>query len=71
MITSRGSNGPNIMTAEWVMQISYQPVLIGVFIHEGSQTLKNIEKSKEFGINVASQEQQLKLIFQVAIPELK
>ena len=45
------------MTAEWVMQISYQPVLIGMFIHEGSQTLKNIEKSREFGINVASQEQ--------------
>lgn len=45
------------MTAEWVMQISYQPVLIGAFIHKGSQTLKNIEKIKEFGINVASQEQ--------------
>jgi flavin reductase (DIM6/NTAB) family NADH-FMN oxidoreductase RutF len=57
MITSRGANGPNVMTAEWVMQISYKPVLIGVFIHEGSQTLKNIEKTKEFGINVASQEQ--------------
>jgi len=57
MITSRGPNGPNIMTAEWVMQISYQPMLIGVFIHEESQTIKNIEKTKEFGINVASQEQ--------------
>ncbi|MFZ0184201.1 MAG: flavin reductase family protein [Nitrosotalea sp.] len=57
MITSRGTNGPNVMTAEWVMQISYQPVLIGAFIHEGSQTLKNIEKTKEFGINVASQKQ--------------
>lgn len=57
MITSRGVNRPNVMTAEWVIQISYQPVLIGVFIHKGSQTLKNIEKTKEFGINVASQEQ--------------
>lgn len=57
MITSRGTNGPNVMTAEWVMQISYHPVLIAVFIHEGSQTLKNIEKTKEFGINVASQKQ--------------
>ena len=57
MITSRGSNGPNVMAAEWMVQISYQPVLIGVFIHEGSQTLKNIEKTREFGINVASQEQ--------------
>jgi flavin reductase (DIM6/NTAB) family NADH-FMN oxidoreductase RutF len=45
------------MTAEWVMQISYKPVLVGMFIHESSQTLKNIEKTREFGINVASQEQ--------------
>ena len=57
MITSIGVNGPNIMTAEWTMQISYQPVLIAVFIHKGSETLKNIEKTKEFGVNVASQEQ--------------
>ncbi len=45
------------MAAEWVMQISYQPVLIGAFVHEGSQTLKNVERTKEFGINVASQDQ--------------
>ena len=57
MITSRGAKGPNIMTAEWVIQVSYEPVLIAVFIHKGSETLKNIEKTKEFGVNVASQEQ--------------
>ncbi len=57
MITSTGAKGPNIMTAEWVMQISYNPVLIAVFVHKGSQTLKNIEKTKEFGVNVASKEQ--------------
>ena len=57
MITSRGTHGPNGMAAEWVMQISYDPVLIAAFIHKGSQTLKNIEKTKEFGVNVASQEQ--------------
>ncbi len=57
MITSRGTKGPNIMAAEWVLQISYNPVLIAIFIHKGSQTLKNIEKTKEFGVNVASKEQ--------------
>ena len=57
MITSRGVKGPNIMAAEWVLQISYNPVLIAIFIHKGSQTLKNIEKTKEFGVNVASKEQ--------------
>lgn len=57
MITSRGPQGHNIMTAEWVMQISYSPVLIAVFIHDGSYTIKNIAKTKEFGVNVASQGQ--------------
>jgi flavin reductase (DIM6/NTAB) family NADH-FMN oxidoreductase RutF len=57
MITSRGPDGPNIMAAEWVIQISYNPMLIGIFIHEGSQTRRNIEKTKEFGVNVASQGQ--------------
>ncbi len=57
MITSRGTKGPNVMAAEWVMQISYSPVLIAIFIHSGSQTIKNIEKTKEFGVNVASKDQ--------------
>jgi flavin reductase (DIM6/NTAB) family NADH-FMN oxidoreductase RutF len=61
MITSSGTNGPNVMTAEWVMQISYSPVLIAVFIHRGSQTIKNIEKTKEFGVNVASQGQTIEV----------
>ena len=57
MITSRGPRGPNVMAAEWVMQISYSPVLVAIFIHKGSHTIKNIEKTKEFGVNVASKEQ--------------
>ncbi|MGI0065500.1 MAG: flavin reductase family protein [Nitrosotalea sp.] len=57
MITSRGTKGPNIMAAEWVIQISYSPILIAIFIHNGSQTIKNIEKTKEFGVNVASKDQ--------------
>jgi len=57
MITSYSTKGPNVMAAEWVLQISYNPVLIAIFIHKGSQTLKNIEKTKEFGVNVASKEQ--------------
>ncbi len=57
MITSSGIDGPNVMAAEWVMQISYNPVLIAIFIHNGSQTIKNIEKTKEFGVNVASKDQ--------------
>ncbi len=57
MITSRGSKGNNVMAAEWTMQISHDPMLIAVFIHKGSVTLNNIIKTKEFGVNVASDEQ--------------
>jgi flavin reductase (DIM6/NTAB) family NADH-FMN oxidoreductase RutF len=57
MITSVGSQGQNVMAAEWTMQISYEPMLIAVFIHEGSSTLKNIKETKEFGVNVAAQQQ--------------
>lgn len=57
MITSRGSKGSNVMAAEWTMQISYNPTLIAIFIHKGSVTLNNILKTKEFGVNVASDEQ--------------
>ncbi len=57
MITSTGSNGQNVMAAEWTMQISYEPMLIAIFIHEGSSTLENIRQTKEFGVNVASEQQ--------------
>ncbi len=57
MITSNGSEGQNVMAAEWTMQISYKPMLVAVFIHEGSSTLKNILETKQFGVNVASEDQ--------------
>ena len=57
MITSVGHKGKNVMAAEWTMQISHNPMLIAVFIHKESATLTNILKTKEFGINVASDEQ--------------
>ena len=57
LVTSFGPNGQNIMAAEWTMQISYNPMLIAVFIHEDSATFENIKKTKEFGINVSSEKQ--------------
>ena len=57
MITSIGDFGKNVMAAEWTMQISYDPLLIATFLHKGSITLKNIQKAKEFGVNVASEKQ--------------
>lgn len=57
LVTSHGPYGQNVMAVEWTMQISYKPMLIAVFIHEDSATFENIKKTKEFGINVSSDEQ--------------
>ena len=57
MITSNGYYGKNVMAAEWTMQISYDPLLIAIFLHQGSITLKNIRETKEFGVNVSSEKQ--------------
>ncbi len=57
MITSTGSLGKNVMAAEWTMQISYEPFLVAVFVHQSAATFKNIKETNEFGVNVASDEQ--------------
>ncbi len=57
LITSNGPHGDNIMSAEWTHQISYQPGLILISLKTSEATYDNIMKSKEFGVNLASQEQ--------------
>jgi len=63
LITSDGPHGLNIMAAEWTYYVSYTPALISVHIGRGSKdkagkaTLENIRATKEFGVNLASQEQ--------------
>ena len=57
LITSKDSNGYNIATYEWTHQVSYSPGLIAVSMHKEDATYKNIIKSKEFGVNLASAEQ--------------
>lgn len=54
LITSDGPNRPNIMAAEWTHHISYKPGLIAVCVGSGTATLENIQKTKEFGVNLAS-----------------
>lgn len=57
LITSNGPMGPNIMSAEWTHHISYEPPLIMLNIEPDDATVKNIIATKEFGINLASDEQ--------------
>jgi flavin reductase (DIM6/NTAB) family NADH-FMN oxidoreductase RutF len=56
LITTKGKHGPNVMAAEWTMQISYEPMLIAIFVHE-SPTYWNIEETRVFGVNIASDNQ--------------
>ncbi len=55
LITSNGPNGPNIMTAEWTRHVSYSPGLIQVNFLPSDATLENIEKTREFGVNLVSE----------------
>ena len=53
LITTDGRHGRNVMAAEWTMQVSYEPMLIAIFIHD-SPTLWNIRDTGAFGVNIAS-----------------
>jgi flavin reductase (DIM6/NTAB) family NADH-FMN oxidoreductase RutF len=57
LITSNGKWGQNVMTAEWVHHVSYTPAIIIISIHGHDATAENIMESKEFGVNIASEEQ--------------
>jgi flavin reductase (DIM6/NTAB) family NADH-FMN oxidoreductase RutF len=57
LITSDGSLGPNIMAAEWTHHISYSPSLIAANIRGHDTTAQNIKESKEFGISIAAENQ--------------
>jgi flavin reductase (DIM6/NTAB) family NADH-FMN oxidoreductase RutF len=56
LITTDGKHGPNVMAAEWTMQVSYDPMLVAIFIHD-SPTLWNIRDSGAFGVHIASEGQ--------------
>ena len=57
LITSNGPYGYDIMAAEWTFHVSYSPGLIAVCIHRPDATHENIEKTKEFGVNLAASDQ--------------
>ena len=59
LITSNGPNGHDIMSAEWTFHVSYSPGLIAVCINRTDATHENIEKTKEFGVNLAASDQNI------------
>jgi flavin reductase (DIM6/NTAB) family NADH-FMN oxidoreductase RutF len=57
LITSNGPIGPDIMAAEWTHHISYSPSLIAINVRGHDATAENIQSSKEFGISIAGEDQ--------------
>ena len=57
LLTSDGSFGPNFMACEWTHHISYSPGLIAVCVRNADATHANIQETKEFGVNLASTDQ--------------
>jgi flavin reductase (DIM6/NTAB) family NADH-FMN oxidoreductase RutF len=56
LVTTDGKSGVNVMAAEWAMQVSYDPMLLAIFIHD-SPTLWNIKEAGVFGVNIAADDQ--------------
>ncbi len=57
LITTTGSSGPNVMSAEWTFQVSYRPMRLIVLVGRDEMTHENLSKSKEFGANFLSDDQ--------------
>ena len=57
LITSNGPNGHDIMACEWTHHVSYSPGLIADCINRTDATHENIEKTKQFGVNLAASDQ--------------
>src|SRR5208337_309056 len=54
LITSSGQHGPNVMSAEWTFQVSYNPMRFMVLVYPNDATYDNIHNSNEFGVNFLS-----------------
>ena len=59
LITTDGPYGPNVMAAEWTHHLSYSPSLIAINVRGDDATAENIDHSKEFGVNLAADDQNI------------
>lgn len=59
LITSSGSIGDNIMSAEWTHHISYSPGHIMINLRSKSASAQNILETGEFGVNLAGDTQNM------------
>lgn len=58
LVLTRSKKGENnIMACEWTHNISYTPWLIAVCIGKGKKSGKNIKETKQFSVNLASEDE--------------
>jgi flavin reductase (DIM6/NTAB) family NADH-FMN oxidoreductase RutF len=57
IIGSHGSDNINGMMADWTMQLSFEPRLVGVSLERNSTTLRNLRESGYFTINMLGADQ--------------
>ena len=57
LVTSNGRLGHDVMSAEWTHMLSYSPFMVSVSIRKGKTSHENISKSKQFGVSIASDKQ--------------
>lgn len=57
LITSNGPNGLNVMSCEWTHYVSYSSCMMSVCVAPSHASHKNISETGEFGINLASVDQ--------------
>ncbi|NOS66943.1 MAG: flavin reductase [Candidatus Peribacteraceae bacterium] len=57
LVTSTGPQGENIMAAEWTHHLSYKPGIIAVCLGPSKATTENIRATKEFGVSIAAENQ--------------
>lgn len=54
IVGSRGSDNINGMMADWVMQVSFEPRLVIVSLERTATTLRNLQETGVFTVNVLS-----------------
>jgi flavin reductase (DIM6/NTAB) family NADH-FMN oxidoreductase RutF len=52
LLTTMYRQQPNVMTAGWLLALSFSPVRIGVAVHPGRLTHQFLTKTEEFVLNV-------------------
>lgn len=57
LVTAKSGDVTNVMSAEWSLQVSLDPILMGVFVGYKRATYDLIKKSGEFGLSYCSDEQ--------------